>query len=705
MKKKLLSPLELKKFRAEQLEARRIRSEQLRKESKKLSGPKELLDPKPIIEVVEEPVVKEPIELLQEKVDEFSNQYNEELEQLEVRLANKLELDDVNLQPIQNNIKRLRESISELPEVKYYDEEVEKLTERVDELQVSGSEIFQQHGESLKEIKKVTHQMLKDLDTLSKLEIPEAFDPSEITNDIAATKETFYERIAELKKELSELPEVKYYDTELTDLQDRIETVRNSIPEIPEIPEIKYYDDDLGNLVKMIEEVRENIPELPEVRYYENEIAELQEAIKDVENKIPQIAEIPELPEIKYYDEEVEILSDDIDKVRDNLIDIKLSIRAVEKSVTEVEGREIPEEFDPTGLQIEIEKAFKEIEKLKEQPVTVKEDTDPLLPLDQNFVTFDDLSSHYRTFVNRIQQQLMSLGGGGEVNLRYLDDIDRSSISDGKVLSYDATSGKFKFISPVAASSLWNEQGANIYRNSNVGINSADPQVALDVVGDTNVTGIITASKLHVDSVGSGVTFTEDLVVQGDARVTGILSIGTSSIVLDSNTKVIRGVDEFRIGTINPISIKKKNTGGIQFIDSNGIESNVGIGTEGSVNTTGIITASSFSGDGSGLTGIVASGSGVVVRNGGSNVGTAVTIDFGSQLDASFSGGVATINVAISLSDITNVNTSNLSGISTDYLMVYDPSIPGFKFVNPKTYFGINNDSNPSPDIVDYGTY
>ena len=724
MKKKLLSPLELKKFRAEQLEARRIRSEQLRKESKKLSGPKELLDPKPVIEVVEEPVVKEPIELLQEKVDEFSNQYNEELAQLEVRLANNLKLDDVNLQPIQNNIKRLQESISELPEVKYYDEEVEKLTERVDELQVSGSEIFQQHGESLKEIKKVTHQMLKDLDTLSKLEIPEAFDPSEITNDIAATKETFYERIAELKKELSELPEVKYYDTELTDLQDRIETVRNSIPEIPELPEIKYYDDDLVDLTKMIEEVRRTIPELPEVRYYENEIFQLEESIKKVEDRIPtvpevryyesdiealredikgvekQIPEIPELPEIKYYDEEVEILSDDIDKVRDNLIDIKLSIRAVEKSVTEVESREIPEAFDPTGLQLEIEKAFKEIEKLKEQPVTVKEDADPLLPLEQNFVTFDDLSSHYRTFVNRIQQQLMSLGGGGEVNLRYLDDIDRSSISDGKVLSYDAATKKFKFIS-----ALWNEQGANIYRNSNVGINSADPQVALDVVGDTNVTGIITASKLHVDSVGSGVTFTEDLVVQGDARVTGILSIGTSSIVLDSNTKVIRGVDELRIGTINPISIKKKNTGGIQLIDSNGIESNVGIGTTDSINTTGIITASSFSGDGSGLTGIVASGSGIVVRNGGSNVGTANTINFGSDLDATFSGGVATINVSIPLSALTDVNTSNLSGITTDYLMVYDPTIPGFKFVNPKTYFGINNDSNPAPDIVDYGTY
>ena len=519
MKKKLLSPLELKKFRAEQEEARKLRAEQLEKKNKKLSAPKELLDPIPVVEVAEEPVVdvvKEPIELLQERVEEFSTQYNEELAQLEVRLANKLELDDVNLQPIQNNIKRLRESISELPEVKYYDEDLEKLTERVDQLQISGSEIFQQHGDNLKEIKKVTHQMLKDLDNLSKREIPEAFDPTDIQTDITATKETFYERVAELKKELSELPEVKYYDDELTQLQERIEAVRDSIPEIPEI---KYYDDDLESLLGLIEEVRGNISQLPEVRYYEDEIAQLEESIKIVEDRIPtvpevryyeddieslreeiknvegQIPEVPEIPEIKYYDEEVEVLSEDIDKVRDNIIDIKLAIKAVEKSVEVVEGREIPEAFDPTGLQIEIEKAFHEIEKLKEQPVMVKEDVDPLVPLDQKFVTFDDLADHYRTFIVRIQQQLMSLGGGGEVNLRYLDDIDRSSISDGKVLSYDAATKKFKFISPGAASSLWNEQGANIYRNSNVGINSANPQVALDVVGDVNVTGVITATS------------------------------------------------------------------------------------------------------------------------------------------------------------------------------------------------------------------
>lgn len=39
-------------------------------------------------------------------------------------------------------------------------------------------------------------------------------------------------------------------------------------------------------------------------------------------------------------------------------------------------------------------------------------------------------------------------GGGGEVNLRYLDDIDRSSIMDGLFLKYDAASKKFIFATP-----------------------------------------------------------------------------------------------------------------------------------------------------------------------------------------------------------------------------------------------------------------
>jgi len=625
LKKKLLSPTELKEFRLQQEEQRKLRAEQLQRQNRRLTPPQELFK-KPVVEVVEEPVVeevKEPIDLLGEKL-------NEEIAKLEILIANKVNLDEFNLEPINIRIVELKETISQLPEVKYYDDDLEKLTERVDQLQVSGSEIFQQHGENLKEIKKVIHQMLEDLVKLDNREIPEAFDPTDIQTDIAATKETFYERVAELKKELSELPEVKYYDDELTQLQERIEAVRDSIPEIPEI---KYYDDDLENLLGLIEEVRGSIPEMPEVRYYESEIAQLEEAIKSVEDRIPtvpevryyeddiealgealreeiknvegQIPEVPEIPEIKYYDEEVEVLSEDIDKVRDSLIDIKLAIRAVEKSVEVVEGREIPEAFDPTGLQIEIEKAFKEIEKLKEQPVTVKEDTDPLTPLEDKFVTFDDLRDHYRTFINRVQQQLASLGGGGEVNLRYLDDIDRSSISDGKVLSYDAATKKFKFISPGAASSLWSEQGANIYRNSNVGINSANPQVALDVVGDARITGILTVgtetitidstqNQIQIDAPGG-----KQIIIDGnDEKI--IVGHGSSTITLDAiNQQAIVGTGDSAIvlnaaqNTINVGIGITLNANTNQILIGNDVID----GDSGDANFSGIVTAPAFTGE------------------------------------------------------------------------------------------------------------
>lgn len=47
--------------------------------------------------------------------------------------------------------------------------------------------------------------------------------------------------------------------------------------------------------------------------------------------------------------------------------------------------------------------------------------SDPLTPLNQKFATLDDLERHYKLFLNRIQQQLSTLGGGGETNLTYMD--------------------------------------------------------------------------------------------------------------------------------------------------------------------------------------------------------------------------------------------------------------------------------------------
>jgi hypothetical protein len=55
------------------------------------------------------------------------------------------------------------------------------------------------------------------------------------------------------------------------------------------------------------------------------------------------------------------------------------------------------------------------------EPSDIKVQQDPLTSLDQKFATLDDLQKHYKLFLSRIQQQLSTLGGGGETNLAYMD--------------------------------------------------------------------------------------------------------------------------------------------------------------------------------------------------------------------------------------------------------------------------------------------
>lgn len=78
------------------------------------------------------------------------------------------------------------------------------------------------------------------------------------------------------------------------------------------------------------------------------------------------------------------------------------------------------------------------------EPSNVKQQSDPLTPLDQNFATLGDLDKHYKLFLSRIQQQLSTVGGGGETRLEFLDDIDRNSAkTDNYFLKYDATLNKW----------------------------------------------------------------------------------------------------------------------------------------------------------------------------------------------------------------------------------------------------------------------
>ena len=82
---------------------------------------------------------------------------------------------------------------------------------------------------------------------------------------------------------------------------------------------------------------------------------------------------------------------------------------------------------------------------------------------------------------------------------------------------------------------------------------------------------------------------------------------------------------------------------GLTKVQKIGINSTT-IPTFGGSRNTGVVTATTFVGDGSGLSNVTGSGSGVIVRDGGSLVGTAGTINFGTNLNVSaISAGILSL--------------------------------------------------------------
>jgi hypothetical protein len=110
----------------------------------------------------------------------------------------------------------------------------------------------------------------------------------------------------------------------------------------------------------------------------------------------------------------------------------------IEESLEEV--LEVIEDYKEEPKDQLIEKSLG----LLAEPSNTKVQQDSLTPLDQKFATLEDLDKHYKTFLNRIQQQLSTLGGGGETRLEFLDDVDRNTVKvDNKFLKYNSSTGKW----------------------------------------------------------------------------------------------------------------------------------------------------------------------------------------------------------------------------------------------------------------------
>jgi len=122
------------------------------------------------------------------------------------------------------------------------------------------------------------------------------------------------------------------------------------------------------------------------------------------------------------------------------------------------------------------------------------------------------------------------------------------------------------------------------------------------------VTGISTIGNVVVGGA------TTDVVINGDLRVTGIITTGTSSITIDAENDQIKVGSAttihstgYQIGSSNlhstGLEVQNLNVSGVSTLSSAIVGTSVTITSSG-LNVTGVVTATSFVGDGSGLTNV-----------------------------------------------------------------------------------------------------
>ena len=139
---------------------------------------------------------------------------------------------------------------------------------------------------------------------------------------------------------------------------------------------------------------------------------------------------------------ELEKLFDSLKKEKKKVIPKKKKILLVEPEEPKEEIKtetveEKPVEEKPENL---IDKVTK---KLSEMRVANELDKDKLKTLD-NITSLDEMKKEFVKFREVVTKQMSSIGGGGEVNLAKLDDVDTASaLIDKRVLQYDSATGKF----------------------------------------------------------------------------------------------------------------------------------------------------------------------------------------------------------------------------------------------------------------------
>jgi len=207
--------------------------------------------------------------------------------------------------------------------------------------------------------------------------------------------------------------------------------------------------------------------------------------------------------------------------------------------------------------------------------------------------------------VEFVSYSTLGAGTGQVSSLNDLTDVTLSGIATGNLLAYNgsefvntSTLSNITALDAITTATIEAAVGAapNNFTSLNIsGISTLNGLVDInndvDISGNLKVVGISTLNNVVVGGA------TTALVVNGDARITGILTIGTSTLTLDgSNNQVNVG----SATTITTSGFRISNS----FLHSTGLSLGSGNITSHNINSTGIITATSFVGN---LTGLASS--------------------------------------------------------------------------------------------------
>ena len=465
---------------------------------------------------------------------------------------------------------------SELRALKHYQkfkEELDVLIEDVKQNKIFLDDTFSNFEEKIDNIKEDKIYQLDKIYNVNKLEEENSnlFDKIKCIDDI----------VSNLEEKINDIKEDKFYEIDRTNNVDKLEEENyrlsnkiNSIDvtvsklgkkfeNIAEIKEdkIKSISDIVSNLEERIDEIKEN--KIYDIDKLEERNYKLSNKIKSIDNTFSNLEEkINDIKKDKIYQ---------VDKIEEENYKLSKKIKYIE---------EVFEKFNEKNI-------------LNESIITEppnSNNSDPLTPLDKNYVTFKELENHYRLFVNRIQQQLSTFGGGGETKLKYLDDIvgiaTNASAFDGKFLKYNHSIRKFEFVT-VSGGGGGGSSGIEVLNSgSSVGTGITSINFSTNVTA-TASGGIATITASGGGGGGDGIS---GITVREERSV-----VGTSNSVRDINF-VSDNLTASASGIGATVTLSDTPT-----FTSTVVGSGVTINSSG-INATGIITATSFSGSAVGLT-------------------------------------------------------------------------------------------------------